>query len=134
MSGFISFNTLPYRVLIVEDEVLTRSSLTQILSIYFSEVFDAEDGHIGLEKYHQLKPDIIFSDIVMPTMNGIDMLKEVRRFSGHNPLVVLFSAFDVSVSENDISQINVFKKMEKPFNFKQLEKLIDDIRLHKMAN
>lgn len=124
---------MPYKVLVVEDEVLTRTSLSQILDSYFSEVHYAEDGHTGLEMYYRVKPDIIFTDIVMPTMNGIEMLRQIRVNDDHNPLIIIFSAFDTTISDKELDQIGVFSKMVKPFNMKALEKLIADIKEHKSA-
>lgn len=132
MSSFISFRTLPYKVMVVEDEVLTRTSLSQILDSYFSEVHYADDGHIGLEMYYRVKPDIILTDVVMPTMNGIEMLRQIRMHDDHNPLIIIFSAFDTTLSEKDMEQIGVFSRMEKPFNLKALEKLVDDIKEYKL--
>lgn len=133
MSGFISFKTLPYRVLVVEDEVLTRTSLFQILDSYFDEVHFAEDGHTGLEMYYRVKPDIIFSDIVMPTMNGIEMLQQIRLNNDHDPIIVIFSAFDTTIDEAELEEIRVFRTMLKPFNMKSLEKLISDIKEYKSS-
>lgn len=133
MSNFISFRTLPYKVLVVEDEVLTRTSLSQILDSYFAEVHYAEDGHIGIEMYYRVKPDIIFTDIVMPTMNGIEMLRQIKMKDDSNPLIIIFSAFDTTISDKELEDIGVFRKMVKPFNLKALEKLISDIREHKLT-
>ncbi len=123
MSGFTSFNKLPpQKVLVVEDEALTRTSLAQILDSYFNEVYYAEDGHIGLEQFYKVKPDIIFTDIVMPTMNGIDMLKKINSTGDKKPIIIVFSAFDTTISEEEIESIGIFKKMVKPFKIKELEK------------
>jgi len=131
MSGFTSFNTLPFKVLVVEDEVLTRTSLAQILDSYFDEVHYADDGHIGLEMYYKIKPDIIFTDIVMPTMNGIDMIQQINKSDDHKPIIILFSAFDTTISAEELKEIGVFQMMVKPFKMKTLEKLIAEITAHK---
>jgi DNA-binding response OmpR family regulator len=127
MSGFTSFKTFPVKVMVVEDEMLTRTSLAQILSSTFSDVRFAEDGEEGLSLYDSFKPDIIFSDIVMPKMNGIEMLHEIKKKEG-SPLIIIFSAFDTEVRQEDLDEIGVFRTMKKPFNLEKLEKLIADIR------
>jgi len=45
----------------------------------FSNIIEAENGKIGLECYKNENPDIIISDINMPEMNGIEMVREIRK-------------------------------------------------------
>lgn len=136
MSGFISFNDkkLKHKVLIVEDESLTLSVLNQVLDSYFENIYYAQDGDDGLEMYYREKPDIIFTDIVMPNMNGIDMVKQIKSYNDHSPVIIIFSAFDTKINEKDIDDIGVFKKMKKPFNVAELEKLIEEIKSLDLPN
>jgi len=130
MSGFTSFkeSKIQYKVLVVEDETLTRTSLAQILGSYFETISYADDGDKGLEMYYREKPDIIFTDIVMPNMNGIEMLQQIQSCNEHHPLIIVFSAFDTTISENDLEEIGIYKKMIKPFNLKELEKIVEEIK------
>ncbi len=52
----------------MEDDDLTRNILTDILNMYFKEVYVASDGKIGLELYKRVDADIVLSDIQMPNM------------------------------------------------------------------
>jgi len=52
----------------VEDDDFTRNILTDILNMYFKEVYVASDGKIGLELYKRVDADIVLSDIQMPNM------------------------------------------------------------------
>jgi len=136
MSGFTSFNSekLKHKVMIVEDESITLTSLTQILDSYFENIYYAHDGDDGLEMYYREKPDIIFTDIVMPKMNGIEMLQQIRSCNDHTPLIIVFSAFDTTVSEKDLDDIGVYRKMVKPFKLNELEKLLDEIKSLNLRN
>jgi len=128
MSGFTSFKTMPHKVLVVEDEVLTRTSLSQILDSHFQEVHYTEDGHLGLEMFYRVQPDIIFTDIVMPTMNGMEMLRQIKNSKDINPLIVVFSAFDTAVDDQELEELGVFKIIKKPFNMKMLETFLDELK------
>lgn len=67
------------RVVIVEDFEMTRSLLKIILrGEKFDVVGEAVDGRSGVDVCLKLKPDIVLLDLVMPIMNGIDALKEIR--------------------------------------------------------
>lgn len=66
-------------ILIVEDEALILRSLKDRFIKEGFTVFDASDGEKGLELALQNHPDIILLDIIMPKMDGISMLKELRK-------------------------------------------------------
>lgn len=73
---------MKYQALIVEDDRIVRSYMSglAVWSEYDIEIADvARDGVEALEKKHELQPDLIITDISMPQMNGIELIKEIRR-------------------------------------------------------
>lgn len=65
-------------VLICDDAIFMRTMISDILSqAGFSVVGEAENGVQAVEKYRQLKPDLVTMDIVMPEMGGIDAVREI---------------------------------------------------------
>lgn len=67
-------------ILIIDDSAHIRFLLQRMLNhLGFSAVDSAEDGVIGLEKIHQSPPDLIFLDGIMPNMDGLATLREVKR-------------------------------------------------------
>lgn len=68
------------KVLIVDDAAFMRKLLKNILfSGGFDIVGEAENGKQAVELYKKLRPDIVTMDIVMPEMNGIEALKEIKK-------------------------------------------------------
>ena len=67
------------KLLIVDDEPLTRTLLTQIFSDLGHEVNTAEDGFSALEQMREDVPDVLLSDLNMPGMSGFELLSVVRR-------------------------------------------------------
>ncbi len=67
------------QVLIVDDALFMRSMLKEILeqSKQFIVAGEAESGNQAIEKYMELKPDLVTMDTVMPDMNGIDAMKKI---------------------------------------------------------
>lgn len=65
-------------VLYVEDEEDIRKKISNSLSYYVGEVVEASNGEEGLDLYHKIKPDIIFTDIAMPIIDGIELVKIIR--------------------------------------------------------
>jgi putative nucleotidyltransferase with HDIG domain len=88
------------RILIVDDEPLIRSALKDILSgIGGYEVDVAVNGMEGLNKIRREEFDIIFTDLTMPKVNGMDLLRETRRINSSIPVVVItgFSTIENAV-------------------------------------
>jgi two-component system chemotaxis response regulator CheB len=73
--------TDPVRVLVVDDSALMRKLIPKILATDSSIVVvgTAMDGHFGLKKIEELKPQVITLDLEMPGLNGIDTIKEIMR-------------------------------------------------------
>ncbi|MEA1891911.1 MAG: response regulator, partial [Campylobacterota bacterium] len=69
------------KLLYVEDEEGIRDQLSKFLKYFSSEFFIACDGEEGLKLYKQHKPDIVVSDIKMPNMNGIEMVKAIKEIN-----------------------------------------------------
>ena len=67
------------RVLIVDDYDMTRTLLRIILrGQNFDVIGDATDGVMAIEMCQKLKPDIVLLDVVMPKMNGLDVLAKLK--------------------------------------------------------
>ena len=67
------------RVMLVDDAAFMRMMLRDILTKNGYEVVgEAENGNIALEKYRELKPDLVLMDITMPEVDGIVALKNIR--------------------------------------------------------
>ncbi len=76
-------------VLIIDDASMMRNLLKKILASNGYEICaDTADGREGIEKYKQFKPDIVFCDIGMPNMNGMDCLKEILAFDPNAKVVM----------------------------------------------
>jgi two-component system, chemotaxis family, chemotaxis protein CheY len=80
------------RVLVVDDSVFMRDIIKDIFAAGgFSVVGEAGNGVEAVEKYKELKPDLVTMDLVMPYRNGIDATREIIRGDG-KALVVMCSA------------------------------------------
>jgi len=78
------------RVLIVDDSAFMRMSLRTMLEKNGFQVIDeAENGSVAVIKYKELKPDIVTMDITMPEMDGIQALKEIRKFDSNCKVIII---------------------------------------------
>lgn len=86
-----------YKVLIVEDEILVSTGLKNLIrwsDMGLVIVGEARDGKQGLELYHQKRPDIILTDIKMPVMDGVEMIRRIREKDSVTRIIVLSSYED----------------------------------------
>ena len=77
------------RLLLVDDEVAITSMLTTIFARAGFEVVVAEDGAAGLAAYYARRPDVVVCDVMMPVMDGREMVRQLRRAGEWAPVVLL---------------------------------------------
>jgi len=106
-------------VLYVEDNLEIQNLMTQYLKKIFFTVIYAENGLEGLQKYKKEKFDIIITDLSMPVMNGVEMLKEIKEISTKQSIIIT-SAHARTNSSFDLTNINIDGYITKPFNWEQL--------------
>jgi DNA-binding response OmpR family regulator len=81
--------TTKLSLLYAEDDKESRENYGFVLKEYFSEVYLASNGEEALDLYHTHKPDILLLDISMPVLNGLDLVKIIRKKNPDIPIVML---------------------------------------------
>jgi DNA-binding NarL/FixJ family response regulator len=67
------------RILIVDDDAFTRKVVRQVLAgLKFSQIDEAEDAHLALVRLHDLTFDLVITDVQMPGINGLELLRRIR--------------------------------------------------------
>lgn len=89
------------KILIIEDEIALRSALSIKLKKEGFEVLEAQNGQQGLDLAATQKPDLVLLDIIMPGMNGFDVLKNIKSNAGlvNVPVIVLTNLPEESAKE-----------------------------------
>ena len=106
-------------ILYVEDEAIIKEMMVQYLQKFFLKVETASDGKEGLEKFQKGSYDIVISDLSMPKMSGALMLKEMQNIK-KNQLILITSAYTLDDPIFDLSTLNIFGYINKPFDLQQL--------------
>ena len=113
-------------LLYVEDNAENRESTSNILSIIFDNVIIAVDGQDGLNKFKENNIDLIITDINMPNLNGIEMIKEIKKIDRNCDFIFLSANDDRKILLECIPlQANGF--LVKPLDFEELISLIEEI-------
>ncbi|WP_127717543.1 response regulator transcription factor [Halobacteriovorax sp. HLS] len=107
------------KILIVEDEKHLAEGLKLNLLLAGHEVELAENGIIALKKWREWSPDLILLDIMMPGIDGITVLEEIRKENERLPILIL-SAKDASVDKVNALDKGVDDYLAKPFDLNEL--------------
>lgn len=117
------------KVLYVEDESEIRQNIQRLLSMIFPTVDVASNGREGLEKYLQTSYPLVISDILMPEMNGVEMIREIRKINpGQN--FVITSACEESSFLLELINLGVAQFILKPLNTDQIIKTLHTVVLN----
>jgi len=89
------------KVLLVEDDPLVYRLYQKLFKLENFEIETAENGQIGLDKLKTFHPDIILLDVMMKTMNGLDMLTKLKadKATADIPVVVLTNVADMRITQ-----------------------------------
>jgi two-component system nitrogen regulation response regulator NtrX len=101
------------RVLIIDDEEAIRSSLKMIFEYEGYEVLLAANGPAGLRAAEKEDPDLIFLDIKMPQLDGLDVLKRLKAEDGSPPVVILSGHGTVKTAV-EATKLGAYDFIEKP--------------------
>ena len=111
------------KILVVEDDKITRRLIKEILSRGGYEVIEGEDGSQALELFKKERPDLVITDYQMPVMNGLRLLSEIRNITTGTPVIMLTGFGDIALTIKAI-QIGAFDFLEKPINAPQLKSIV----------
>jgi len=111
-----------YSVVIIDDEPWTREvvkHLGQWKELGLTIIGEASDGDLGLEMVRELRPDIILTDVRMPYLNGIDLVRTLRA-ENNNSQVIFFSGYDDSTYIRSALRLGASDYLLKPIKPNEL--------------
>lgn len=115
-------------LLYVEDDDVSRLELSQLLITFFSVVHIAKNGKEGLRKYLENQDDIdlILTDVNMPELSGVSMVKKIREFDSKIPIIFVTARSDNDFLA-DVIKLRVQEYIVKPIDVRYLLTLMNEI-------
>ena len=116
-------------ILVIDDEKSIRNSFILTFEGSFYNIDTAESGKEGLEKIKENTYDLVFLDLKMPNMNGVEVLREIRKFN-KQITVYLITAFhkeffnELKIARDEGCE---FELLNKPLNSEQLKQTVHSI-------
>ena len=107
------------KILIIDDQKAIRNTLKEILEYEKHAVYVAEDGKIGLQMTIENNYDLIFCDIKMPNLDGIEFLKKVMEEKIISPVIMISGHGDIETAVQTL-KIGAYDYIEKPLDLNRV--------------
>ena len=107
------------KILVIDDERRIRNSMKDILQYEGYEVVLAENGMEGLVSVKSEKPDVVFCDIKMPKMEGIEVLERIKEFSADTPVIMISGHGTIDTAIEAIRK-GAYDFIEKPLDLNRI--------------
>jgi DNA-binding NtrC family response regulator len=115
------------RILLVEDDAAQRVGLQQLLTSWGYTVDVASNGVEALAKVTEARPTIVLSDLIMPGMGGLDLLKKLKQQEELDLTVVLMTAQGTVESAVEAIKVGAYDYLTKPVDPQRMKILLDQI-------
>ena len=107
------------KILVIDDEKSIRNSMKDILQYEGHEIVLAENGMEGLVAVKSEKPDLVFCDIKMPKMEGIEVLERIKEFSADTPVIMISGHGTIDTAIEAIRK-GAYDFIEKPLDLNRI--------------
>ncbi len=107
-------------ILIIDDEVLTLNNLKRALTKDGYEVLVADSGETGIEIFKRNRPNIVLVDLMLPGIDGIEVLKQVKD-SEATTVVIMVTAYEIIEKAIEAMKLGAYDYLMKPFKINELK-------------
>lgn len=116
-------------ILIIDDSAFSQRIIANLIVKYLDNVntYFAKDGEEGLEKYKSIKPNYTFVDLLMPKLNGEELIKQINEYDPNAKIIVVSADVQKSIKE-EIDSYGVMAFINKPFTEEKAKSVCEIIR------
>jgi len=112
--------------MVVEDEKVANELLSSTFKNFFSDVKSCFNGKEALDAYEKSAPDVVFVDIIMTEMDGIELSRKIREINPNQIIIVISASNDIEkISESIEVGVNSF--IQKPIDTKKIIELLTSV-------
>jgi len=115
------------KILVIDDEQPTLKMFSLLLSAYGYEVLTAENGQMGVDVFREQSPWLVLTDIKMPVMDGIEVLKRIKAINPHTEVIVITGHGDMDLAIQALN-LDATDFINKPLQREALEKALERAR------
>jgi len=112
-------------LLLAEDETKLQESFKRVLLLYVDTVYTADDGEEAYELYRKHRPDILITDIKMPRLSGLELVKRIRQKDHDIPIIVTSAYTDQGFLMESI-RLSLIDYLIKPVKERDLSRVLQE--------
>ena len=113
---------MTYRALVVEDDPAIRRLVEKLLRRQHIEIDTAGDGRTAVEKLQANEYSVLILDLMVPELNGFDVIDHIKREGKHLPVVVVSAVSQQALTKLDLDVVKVV--ISKPFDVDEFTKAV----------
>jgi DNA-binding NtrC family response regulator len=114
------------KILVIDDDESMRHLLVDTLEVYGYQVSTAVDGRQALDILGQASFDLAICDLMMPRLNGLEFLNEVKEHTPGLPVIIV-TGYGTAHTEEEIMRLGAKGYLSKPFTIEQIKTLVEQI-------
>jgi len=116
-------------VLVIEDNDQYREFLSELLTVKGYSVSSACDGKQGMQLYHELRPDLVITDILMPKKDGFEVLAEIKKIKPMQPVIAIsgYRKNKDMIFLDMMKSLGAAESLEKPIEINALISAIKNV-------
>lgn len=125
---------MPERILVVDDEPFILRSLTFVLRTQGHEVFEAKNGQEAIALLKEVRPDLVFLDVMMPLMNGYEVCQHIKGDPTTSDVyVIMLTAKGQESDRVKGLAVGADEYMTKPFSPSKIIQRVKDVMAERAA-
>ena len=117
-------------ILVIDDQKPIRSLFRASLEGDGHEVLEASNGLLGLERYRERAADLIITDMLMPEMNGLEMMLELNRSFPNDKVIAISGSLESTGPLNAATLLGARQTFQKPLDMEELLSAVRYILAH----
>ncbi len=118
-------NSKDLRFLICDDSILARKQMKDVLTeAGYSNFIEGKDGQMAIDLYKETRPDIVFLDIVMPVVDGIEAVKQIMAFD-NEAIIIMVSSVGTQGQIRAAIEEGAKDFVQKPYNASQIAEVLE---------
>jgi CheY-like chemotaxis protein len=122
---------MPKKILVVEDDPDERELLQTLLKLSGFEVVVAADGQEGFERAKTEAPDLVITDISMPRLNGLDLIRQLRALQEFKKVPILAVTSHGNEKAVEAFKAGASRSLSRPIENERLIYFVDDLFMNK---
>ncbi|NEU30433.1 response regulator [bacterium LRH843] len=113
------------KILVVDDQFGIRVLLCEVLQKEGYQMFDAENGVQALDIVEKEQPNLVLLDMKMPGMDGLEILKRIKKDNGHITVIMMTAYFELNLI-CEAMNLGAATHFAKPFDINDIRQIIKD--------